>query len=300
MGKVVFFNHPGGEHTGEGPYEWNCGPHRRKYLVCQGEEAIRSTSGWEPSGERRRLAGWAEYEPDTIAHWFSREPVPGEPWSWHDRVPVPQAPRGAANTEPWIFGSAFRYFLCSQDSRSYLKELVSGDLILFGSWLKQRSEGQPCRQFNFFLDTVFVIKNSVEWRSRYGEQGIPKSLLDPAFVHATFNRSGGGVSRRFYWGSMLEDSGSNEPFCWVPCEPWLEGNEPPRRPRPMIGDLFGHFAGNGQVFRKREDLDPMKAWSMVTKRCLELGYSLGIQFDSPSLTRARDEADGVDCGGKRC
>jgi hypothetical protein len=299
VSSVVLFNHPGGEHYGEGGYPWNCGPHRRKYLVCQGQEAIRANGGWAISGESRRQVVWAEYEPDTTAKWFQTDPEPGEPWSWHERGPVPAAPRGAANTEPWIFGKAFRYFLCRQESLTYLKELQVGDLILFGSWLKQGAEGQASGRFNFFLDTVFVIDDSIMWSDR-DEAGIPKYLLDPAFVHATFNRSGCGPRRRFYWGKMLSEKASKEPFCWAPCEPWLEGEHPPRRRRPLIGDLFGHYANNGQVFRKREDLDPGEAWKLVTRRCLDLGYSLGVHFDNPRVLSNVEGEVGKGCAPKRC
>lgn len=300
MSTVVFFNHPGGEHHGEGLFPWNCDAHRRKYLVAKGEEAIKWRGGWAKSGEIRKLASWAEYEPETEAKWFPTNPEPGEPWSWHMTLPIPSAPRGAANTEPWIFGRAFRYFLCRQDSIAYLSELEPGDLILFGSWLKQGRDGQESSRFNFFLDTVFMIDDSVRWGGSLEERDIPKEFLDSAFVQATFKRSGCGPGRRFYWGKMLEEDGSNEPFSWVPCEPWLEGSAPPRRRRPLIGDLFGHYANNGQVFRKRDDLEAADTWKMVTQRCLELGYSLGVHFQNPQVGSTVGEQGGKSCAPKRC
>lgn len=219
MGTVVFFNHPGGEHWGpgqNGQYPWNRRKHRRKYLVADGKVAERATSSWRSSRRMDRLAVWTEYEPDTQHHYFATDANPGMPWSWHEIVDVPVAPRGARNTEPWIFGKAFRYFLCRQDKIGYLRGLEQGDLILFGSWLQQGRDGRRIDRFNFFLDTVFVVEDSIEWPARADEPSIPKRFLDPPFVHASFGRCSPTKRRRFYWGKMLGDEPSREPFCWSP------------------------------------------------------------------------------------
>jgi hypothetical protein len=284
---VVFFNHPGGEHWGSprgGRYPWNCKEHRRKYLVSRGQLAERHRAGWQRSDNDQRMLSWAEYEPDTISNRFPDDPSLGLPWAWHETVPMPIPPRSAANTEPWIFGSAFRYFLCRQSSLEYLRDLHSGDLLLFGSWMKQGRDGRKARRFNFFLDTVFVIGDSVVWPPRPDEPPIPEECLDPSFVHATFARSTGRPRRRFYWGKMLGTKLTREPFCWSPCATWIKGHVPPRMRRPMIGDLFGEDAGNGQVFRKRLDLDPAQAWRKVTEHCVENGYSLAASLKSPTIS----------------
>jgi hypothetical protein len=284
---VVFFNHPGGEHWGSqegGLYLWNRKKHRRKYLVARGKLADRQRAAWRISDHDQRMLLWAEYEPDTISSRFPEDPSPGLPWAWHETVPMPIPPRSAANTEPWIFGRAFRYFLCRQSSLEYLRDLHSGDLLLFGSWMKQGHDGRKARRFNFFLDTVFVIDDSVVWPPRPDEPPIPDKLLDPSFVHGSFAQSTCRPRRRFYWGKMLGTKPTREPFCWSPCAPWVKGHLPPRERRPMIGDLFGEDAGNGQVFRKRLDLDPADAWRKVTERCVDTGYSLAVSLKSPKIS----------------
>lgn len=53
----------------------------------------------------------------------------------------------------------------------------------------------------------------------------------------------------------------------------------------MIGDLFDEDAGNGQVFRKRLDLDPTDAWRKVTAHCVDAGYDLAVSLVSPGISR---------------
>jgi hypothetical protein len=99
------------------------------------------------------------------------------------------------NTDPYVFGSCFKYFNCKQirhrnNARkedegvaTKLAQLDPGSIILFGS---TRGTGQDAR---FLLDTVFVIAERIEY-----DPDIPSTLpsrpeIDDIFLSASFYAS---------------------------------------------------------------------------------------------------------------
>ena len=169
---VVQFPHPGAEHVlGDGSrMTWNTGRHGRKFLRSPGRSV-------DPDGRTSEadLAFWGEWEaPSRVV---SRWPRAGQlPQELH--VPVwerPATPSFRQNTDPWVFGKAFRYSNCRQltyrQNPSALQALTPGSVIFFGS----RLHGE------FVLDTVFVVKPEYTDRSLRGrDAGLPESLAGVA------------------------------------------------------------------------------------------------------------------------
>lgn len=126
-GSVVLFPHPGTEHASAKRgdiFPWNRKGHRRKYLVTQARLANRSTSqSWCLEDRTQPVAMWTEFEPPTHIHLFEETWAPGLPEAWHEPLPVGPPPAFAQNTDPWIFGSSFRYAICKQESVPYLASL---------------------------------------------------------------------------------------------------------------------------------------------------------------------------------
>lgn len=295
---VVLFNHPGGEHRVRHftpSYRWNTRSHRRKYLAVHAHLAVQEGSGFRRDPLARRVALWGEFEPSTHVRAFPSEPRLGEPHSWHELIPIATPPPGAQNTDPWIFGDAYRYALCRQNSLPYLRVLHAGDLLLFGSYLKQGEDGHACSHFNFFLDTVFPIRRGFPLTDR---ERVPEYLLDPVYSRAAYNRFKPKEMTicTFYEAAMLTGDLTSEPFAFSPCIPWDSGAVPPRRRRPMIGHLFGKSFGNGQVFTT-VDREPAEAWRIVVDHCRSRGYQLAVAVDEPELEPGTtDETATASCG----
>jgi hypothetical protein len=299
---VVLFNHPGEEHKAKlssARFAWNTGKHRRKYLAVQAQVALAVDSGFKRDPVARRVGLWGEFEPPTNGYIFSSSSRPGEPHSWHELLPIGTPPQEAQNTDPWIFGEAFRYGFCRQNSINYLRSLQDGDLLLFGSYLKQDEDGEPVNVFNFFLDTAFVVERGFPFAR---ESDIPGALLDATYRRGAFSR----FERKerdvctFYEGTMLSENPMSKPFSFSPCSPWEAGSAPPRIRRPMIGMLFGKSFRNGQVFTRIGVCTPLEAWHRIVDHCRERRYELAVKVADPGIERGSTDGDiGASCGVAR-
>jgi len=282
LGHIVLFPHPGSEHSVKvdgAVFPWNRKEHRRKFLVAKGHLASHSAAtGWSVGKAPKLLAFWGEYEAPTTGHYFKADSHTGLPEFWHSMLPVPASPFGGQNSDPWIFGSRFRYAVCKQWIQ-FLRELERGDMILFGSWKEQDQEGRQTPVMNFFLDTVFFAAERYPFSVKPLKCSAPEEILDPTFLRCSLDRIKPD-ERMLYVGASLEDSISA--FCWVPCKEVLDPEGPPRFRRPMIGDLFGKTCGNGQALM-HFDGDVEGAWLKVVKRCQDLGLSLAANLANPDL-----------------
>ena len=282
---VVLFPHPGAEHDSAkgGPlYPWNRqpDPHRRKYLAARVRVARELGGGWQVAAGESPAAMWTEYEPPTRIREFAEATAPGLPCAWHEFLPIGEVPPRAHGTDPWVFGESFRYGICKQSSVSYLKRLVPGDVIFFGSWMKRDESGRKAAVFNFFLDTVFVV--GVAYPNARTDEAVPDGVLDPAYRRAEWDRIRERDRGTLYTGSMIGGGVWEEPFSWVPCKSFPEGaSAPPRFPRPLIGQLFGRTSGNGQAIMRLAGVRPKDAWTTVVEHCRRQGLELGAHVESP-------------------
>ncbi|HCS35492.1 MAG TPA: hypothetical protein DIW48_02085 [Sphaerochaeta sp.] len=176
MLQVVQFLHPGQEHGHDAHDQhyrsWNSGPHKRKFLVSEGSYV--DQDGTVASGG---LTFWGEWEPPSSVKSL-RQPNddPLYPkWLHHpllpSKIPTPQGQstccggcQGGSyqNTDPFVFGDAFKYVVCQQYSPSKmtptkLARLDRGSIVLFGS------KGHQGNISFFQVDTVFVVGDYLEY-----------------------------------------------------------------------------------------------------------------------------------------
>jgi hypothetical protein len=150
--KIIQFIHPSPEHTCRTGSNWNIGNHRRKYLELAGKYLTALDTNPLASD---KLYFWGEWEAQSHCRRINH-PVPDGPhfiFNPYYQLPLPA---NAANTDPFVFGDQFYYCICKQAHYSSLRNLNSGDIILFGS----------CIGRQFVLDTVFVIKNKSSYLLR--------------------------------------------------------------------------------------------------------------------------------------
>ena len=217
----VQFTHPGSEHGPDGDTpnlkSWNRGGHRRKFLCAPGEYV--SSCGRVKTGD---LTFWGEWEPPSSVVRLENSPDEGHPtWLHRPCLPAedPQRPAGASscspvrtkdrcsascsgtktgtpqNTDPYVFGPCFKYFVCKQIKRygsnsdtetqraTWLAKLNVGSVILFGSSKGTRAR----RNFRFLLDTVFVVGEWLEYDPWHPEGLRGHALVDRDFLHSSFH-----------------------------------------------------------------------------------------------------------------
>jgi hypothetical protein len=168
--KIIQFIHPGTEHTCNTGSNWNTGTHRRKYLELAGKYLTALDT--DPIAAEK-LYFWGEWEAQSHCRRINH-PVPDGPhfiFNPYYHLPLPV---NAANTDPFVFGDQFYYCICKQAHYSSLRDLKPGDIILFGS----------CKNKQFVLDTVFVVKN----KSSYFLNKITsfRKKLNEAFSDVSF------------------------------------------------------------------------------------------------------------------
>ena len=153
-----------------------------------------------------QLAFWGEWEAETLAE---KMPAPrGDRLlaHWVHTVTSPlRAKREpfALTTDPCVFGKSFKYCCCQQRKRNSLRHLVSGSLILFGSTI----DG------SFYLDTVFVVGNTILQYDAAKTDGLPVSKK---YKELTLRRIGHG-EYTFYRGKTFREG---EPYSFTPARPF--------------------------------------------------------------------------------
>jgi hypothetical protein len=220
MSTLVLFPHPYPQpsqprnHQG-GICPWNTnGDHKRKFLFSgrnfksrDGTDvAVPPENGLpayvDAQGNFREdadLAFWGEYEPDTFAAPLPLSFLQNRLAPTHLHYPISPIQSlnrseymrsNAQNTDPFVFGDRFKYFICRQRNR-HLRNLVTGDVILYGSSLGN------CRQF--ILDTVFVVSSRTPYTfenpptSDVLTEKLPVSYNDATkYKHVALNRVCGG------------------------------------------------------------------------------------------------------------
>ncbi|HWO73411.1 MAG TPA: hypothetical protein VNN21_07620 [Dehalococcoidia bacterium] len=292
MSSAFLFNHPGGEHVPRktvSEYEWNEQPHRRKFVIADAHLAEKDDDGFTMAPRSVEVALWAEWEPPSFCGRFEDDAHhPLLPRAWHRPVVGCTPTDKAQNTDPWVFGETMRYSNCRQERLRRLRELQPGDVLFYGSVKKMDERGCKIDQYGFYLDTVFVIGRSADYRFEAEHPRLPdEAQVDDVFrthVLDVLGRQARDKHFTLYDGVMLTDS-TDQPFCYVPCRPVGASLEDARFPRPRIDDLFGPPFSNPQLGLRKLDLPAEEAWQKVTTRCRERGLKLAARIELPAAGR---------------
>lgn len=330
MPSIVQFTHPGSEHGQENPSSdlkcWNTGPHKRKFLAAHGQYV---------DGDRLEngdLMFWGEWEPcsrvERLKHSGPSSDLPK--WLHHPLWPCLENCRlkvGAANrksgakctpvkanrsggtcsgkepccqnTDPYVFGSCFKYFSCKQIRHrnhaqkeddvvaTILARLDPGSIILFGS---TKGTGFDAR---FLLDTVFVVGERIEY-----DPDAPATLpslpqIDDLFLNSSFYASfpkagrkpSRGLKLAIYLGATVgQDDGI---YSFVPA--MIRGSNSSGFSRVELrASDFKHLGTtrniltnnlNSAVRKTEVSKAAAKAiWTVVRDKCRAKGCVQGVQF----------------------
>jgi hypothetical protein len=282
----IQFSHPGREHEPErgGVKTWNKNSrsHKRKFLQFVGE--------WiEPDARRRTggMRGWGEWEPESDLIRELHQPG-GDPqyprYLWLPYYITKDDYLGLHNTDPFIFGERFLYSNCGQASKPGLTHLGDGSVIAFGSGKKIKGERR------WMLDTVLVVKDSVEYRS-------PEILkvLDEWAPDAFLLETGGLLtdSGRLYRGATPDDPVDGM-FSFFPAIP--AGGDS-GFPRPLIdlpSKYFNPLSWQSPkgLWHDRTAEELRGLWDSLVSQVRAKGLVIGTHASLPER-RARTAAVGI-------
>lgn len=249
--------------------------HFRKLLIQEGKY-INSLYDKEQVSE---LMFWGEWEADSI---FTPLDKGNHAFGIHKPFISKDKSNDLQNTDPYVFGSNFKYAICSQ--RGVMTQLDIDSLVLFGTTTDN----------GFHLDTVFVVKDSESAASVYKSKA---AKYTPEYKKVTLDRISGcyltskckSLKNRIYLGkSWVED---HSYFSFVPSKPLNktllnQGMEKLCIPfesdklsfvisRQKVGHPYTHFVNR----------NPKEIWNELVAFTLEKGFSLGTFFSEPNYLK---------------
>ena len=334
--RFVQFTHPGSEHGPDGDRpsfkSWNRGPHRRKFLCAPGEFV--SECGRVNNGD---LTFWGEWEPPSSVERMEASRNDGCPaWLHRPCVPIPDSRRSTVasscspasvgrrcsagcsgtdagvrqNTDPYVFGPCFKYFVCKQIKRfgknsgtgtqraTWLAKLDVGSVILFGTTKGTRAH-ENCR---FLLDTVFVVGGWLEYDPWHPEGLLDHTLVDGDFLRSSFRvalptmdapPASSGPKLRLYLGATT-DAPCKGMYSFCPAKVAADG-KPVGFPRVELRDsdfqeLGSDIASNGSGRLLSDNLNSAargvevslgnmpRIWERVRDLCRKADCVEGVRF----------------------
>ena len=254
MVRIIQFVHSGREHTlsptekKNGIKEWNCGSHRRKFMLAQGQyvqgnstlspvQDILFWGEWEPTSEVKRLqipAGG-----DRVPKWLHKPflrigkggnvilPKPTLTSNTsktcsctqkHTCAPTHShkcCPSNGINqdTDPFVFGDEFLYSNCRQTNLTVMRNLAKGTIILFGSYVLSG----PSAPY-FELDTVFVVGENRSYTPKTVKKDL-SGFVPPQYLPIMgYGRQNTSPQFTCYKGASFNNH-VNGMYSFVPCKP---------------------------------------------------------------------------------
>ncbi len=294
MSKIVYFFHPGAEPVQnqisysvprrEYIKKWNTGTHCRNFIKSRGEYV--DAGGQKHSGD---LVFWGEWEPKARVVEDYDYGVNGvdptrlvEPIACNPPANPTTVWNGCQNVDPFVFGEHFRYSNCKQhalSSRTILRSLQKGDMILFGSG----------KNGIFWLDTVFVVDegkipfiiasdlSKIPDFDVYNHYvlsctGLPVQSPNPGKMFDPTDRD--DPHYVYYPGKKFDPANPDEPFSFSPAK--LYGPDCAFRKIPLKET-------RGTMGIKCDNGDVRKVWKAIRDKVLGQGCVLGVHFDLPPL-----------------
>ena len=314
MPQIVQFTHPGPEHgpdsLGGDHKSWNNGLHRRKFMRADGDYI--ASNGRLGKGE---LLFWGEWEPPSDVQEFATRPDDLHPrWLHSPYLPsvIPTQGRSAAcspkaepkpscssisctprrdsstllqNTDPFVFGDCFKYFVCKQWKKANgqatkLSRLEPGSMILFGS-----THGPDSDAF-FQLDTVFVVACCLEYSPSNPAKLPPHPAISDDYLKAVFRMAfpkrdseiPSDLRLRLYFGATASNRVDGM-YSFAPARP--AGNAAAGFSRVQLKDLpyITNNLNSAPLCTDASLTEVTQAWKHVRELSRKHGCLEGVRFD---------------------
>jgi hypothetical protein len=247
---------------------WNRNDHYRKFIEINGIY-VDSINNAVP--KKALLRFWGEYEGHTefeLLNPINNDPYWNNPKAVHRPFYCNQNINNQ-NTDPFLFGDNFYYAICK---KANLKDLCSGDIVLFGS------EFGGKLNVKFYLDTLFIIKNSQP-------SILDDNLYDLDYQESTLKRI--GISNctngtlPIHTGVCFSDS--KKCFSFFPCN--SQNSVDNSFGRPIIDTVSlglrtpgARTGSKSRLLTTEEDINIL--WKNIAESVLKQGFSLGVKTES--------------------
>lgn len=320
MPKIIQFTHPGIEHGPDAPggdsKSWNSGDHRRKFMMSKGDHVAANGS----LVSDKELIFWGEWEPPSKVEALGKCPdkfhprwlhspylpsaipshahLPGSCSSYSTKRLKAATPSCKAdesicqNTDPFVFGDCFKYFVCKQWSQKTgrstgLATLDKGSVILFGS-----TSGRTATDAFFQLDTVFVVGSYLEYRPCDPASLPQHPSISPDYLKAVFRMAFAGknpdipsdLKLRLYLGATCANP-ENGMYSFAPAR--VAGKTEQGFPRVALKDL-PYLTNNLNSAPKSTDAAApaiLQFWQEIRDISRKHGCVKGVSFTYDKCTK---------------
>lgn len=285
--------------------DWNYDDHYRKFMMGNGSivKDYKLHSEQFPS----ELMFWGEWEPQSNSRTLTKSSRDYPQYLYEPYFDLSASltkingniTLTRQNTDPFIFGESFHYFLCRQSTKigyTKLANLQTGDVILFGSNRKEWvNKAQKKKKMWFVLDTVFVVSDSPapitysinNFVSRIRPH-VSRDYFNISFISAHSSNLNSQVAIptqngfKLYYGATYSNP-IDDMFSFVPALPYEKTvTQGFKRPTISIQNVisnglntnFNPSAENNQYLTKC-------LWKETARQVLQQDLFLGIRFDVP-------------------
>ena len=289
---IVQFPHPREEQRPDVGdwYNWNASKHGRKFMRSPGQWV--AGPGPEADGGTSDIVFWGEWE--SVSRVVKRYPTgdSGMPrYLAEPRWTRPSSSGFLQNTDPFIFGGAFRYSNCRQNSPAgnpkAMQRLSIGSLILFGSSLGGR----------FVLDTAFVIGSRHPMSAATVADAVGSDAAFRAVVSDVLYRDKYLAHQNTLFRGATPADAVGDMFSFFPCLPAEAA--PVGFARPAI-ELPGYINERSLQSERKTPVgsidDVASAWRSVVDQVRDQGLALGVHAQTPAYA----EADVVSANDGSC
>jgi hypothetical protein len=268
---------------------WNNNKKHRRKFICQNGKALINDIIVE-----KELVFWGEWEAQSSIKKLQNNTRRYPKFLNYPFIDLSVASK-THNTDPYIFGTNFRYIVCLQRYFvNILRKLDAGDIILFGS----------CIDKNFCLDTVFVISDKIipynqETIHKFKENSDTRGQFYEVSVVPMITKSKHSSKQdeednckiddqiyKLYFGVNYEQRENyNNIFSFVPVKVLDANNEFNYIFQQPIIDFSWIAKTKTQGINVYEcGQDEIESfWNEVVKQVKAQGLELGISFKTPQL-----------------
>ena len=248
--------------------------HRRKFILSNGQYINNDEI---KEGE---LVFWGEWEAQSKIIKL-RNNLPNQPKYLNQAFLDNSVENKTHNTDPYVFGTNFKYLICRQRTYKILRNLEPYSMILFGSNINSQ----------FCLDTLFIVSDNSKIFSTNSLRNVfnIKSQYYYASVQQLLNDKNNDINYQFYNGVQYRSKGKyGEIYSFSPSKVYNANNEldfifkQPKLSLDIISDNLTHGinTSNNRNFTISEIV---YYWNKIVKQIENHGLLRGVYFENPRI-----------------
>jgi len=298
----IQFLHSETEHDNQ--TNWNYGAHFRKFVKANGSYI----KNYEPNSEiiSSELVFWCEWEPQSKVKTLTKltRDYPQYLYDPYFDLSAPLTKKigenyvNRQNTDPFVFGENFHFFVCRQATKkgyTELSNLQPGDVILFGSHRREWiDKAKTQKKMWYILDTVFVVSDkpapiiyTPDNFVHMVKPNVSDAYYNISFISAFSSNLHSQIAVPTKKGFKLYSGATysnpiNGMFSFVPTLPFeIEMTSGFERPTITIPNVISNGLNTSFKISKFNSNQTKFYWEEVAKEVLKQGLFLGVNIEMP-------------------